>query len=95
MDRGFLLPARDPGAFAPGRALIITDVAPMHSKIPAELEIRRWAVLYSEAPELPLRTVNPRSSAGFHGNGWLPYSFSTEPLEKVVIARVVGGGKGR
>ena len=95
MDRGFLLPARDPGAFAPGRALIITDVAPMHSKIPAGLEIRRWAVLYSEAPELPLRTVNPRSSAGFHGNGWLPYSFSTEPLEKVVIARVVGGGKGR
>ena len=71
---------------------MITESAPMHSKIPAGLEIRPWAVLYSEAPELPLRTIHPRSSAGFYGGGWLPYSFSTEPVEKVVIVRVAGGG---
>jgi len=92
MDRGYLLPARDPDSFAPGRGLVITEVAPMHMIKPAGMKIRQWLVLYSEAPELPLRTMNPRTSAGFYGNGWLPYSFSREPVEKVVIMRLTGTG---
>lgn len=92
MDRGFLVPARDRGALAPGRSLIITEVAPMNIATLGKLKTREWLVLYSEAPELPLRTMQPGSSAGFYGNGCLPYSFSTTPVEKAVIARVFWAG---
>ena len=95
LDRGFLLPARDPDALVPGRILVITSVAPMHLKMPAGLGLKQVAVAYSEAPDLPLRTIQPETSAGFYGNGWLPYSFCTKPVEKMVIARVVRTGPNR
>ena len=90
LNRGMLLFARDPGTLAPGRAIFITSVAPMHIKIPAGMKFRKWLTLYSEAPDIPLRTMLPRAAAGFWRNGCLPYSFSTDPVEKVVIVRISG-----
>ena len=93
-NRGFLPAGPDIWRSVPGRALIFTRVAPtpMPPAIVPGLEapkLRGWMVFYAEAPELPLRTMDPDSSAGFYGNGWLPYSFSTAPLETVTLARIV------
>jgi 4-amino-4-deoxy-L-arabinose transferase-like glycosyltransferase len=49
-----------------------------------------WA--WDFASRLPLRTTNADAGAGFysHHAGYLPFAFSTRPLDRVQLGRVVG-----
>lgn len=79
-----------------GDVVIVAGNTFNHAYVPASgLESEVWLTLVCGDGEIPLRLMHPRSSAGFHGLGWLPYSFSRDPIERLTLHRIGSRRAGR
>jgi 4-amino-4-deoxy-L-arabinose transferase-like glycosyltransferase len=68
------------------------NVSQLDVSAPMERYRRTVVWVWEQTSWLPLRTTNPDASAGFysHHYGYVPFGFSREPFERVVLGRVVG-----